>query len=119
MAQRIIERVTGVITTTNATATLIASIPIPNGAAARAEARAVGRNTSTGSGATATLVGVISVVAGALSILGTVPGLNVVPLAMTGVTVTLTNTGTTLEMRVQGLAATSIEWFGELEVMID
>lgn len=122
MAQRIIDTVTGVVSTTDAATTAtVASFTIPSGSAFFAKAAVIGRNTSTGDMTRAELTHQGKNVAGTLSLVGSLG----TPLVLGGdaglatCTAIIDSSGTSIRVRVSGVALTTIEWMTELRVWLN
>lgn len=121
MSQRTIDKVTEVVTTSNATQTTLITYPIPSGASISAECTVVGRDTSNGDTITTAQKATAKNVSGTASLVGSV--LNMVALTadtlLSTASVTMTISGTNLLVRVTGVLSKGIEWFGELKVWIN
>lgn len=120
MSLRIIDWVSNVVVTTDATPTTIATFNVPAGCAASFVAEITGRNTATG----ATVVAARRVgaknVGGVVSLVGTVLSvMDSVDTALATVLITMDVSGTSVRVRATGLIATSIEWFVDIRVRLN
>ena len=132
MSQRFVQSpwVTDVFNTTNATPTVssVTSFVIPSGAVGFVEIRAVLRNTTTGVGAMLyatrpfqNIVGTLTLLGALTSIVGSVAAGLALPIGNAGLLtagVDLTTSGTTVQPRVTGIAATNIEWLLDVRYCI-
>lgn len=107
-----------VITTANATPTVStnAAFVIPTGVGGYCEMTVTARNTATGASSTAkvgrtfqNVAGVLTLTGALIALVGTA-GAGVGDATMTAILANFTQSGTTLQPQVTGIAATNIEW---------
>ena len=117
---RTISRKSGIVTTTDGTQTVLLSFPIPTGAVCSIDANVVARS-STGDGARVEKTQTFRNVGGTITAIGAL--LDIVALvtdvSLIGVAVTMAVNGTSVEVKVTGLIATTIDWFTEITAYIN
>lgn len=116
MSQRSIRHpwLSDVFTTADATPTVAAnaSAAIPSGASGMVEVTAVARNTATGATASVKVIRAFKNVSGTLTLVGALGTIAAAlgDAAMVVIVADVTSSGATVQPRVTGIAATSIEW---------
>lgn len=120
MGKKTIDWVSGEVTTTDATSTVLLSYPIPAGTACMFSAYVIGRNTATGDIITANREAAAKNVSGTSTLIGSVQSLVTLnDTTMALATVTIDVSAGNARVIVTGLAATSIEWFGDMRPRVN
>ena len=119
MTARTIERLTGNVTTTDATQTTLATYTIANGSSVSAEADVIGKDGS-GNTVVAKQLAAAKQPSGTASIVGSVVNLvtTITDAALIGASVTIDASGATVRVRVTGKLATTIEWFCDFKIIV-
>lgn len=118
---KVIDKVSGTVQTTDAaTVTTVATYTMLAGTTGYAIFRLVGRDAA-GNCASAERAAGTKDPAGTVTVSGTATNLvtfaNGSDAALSTCVMTTDGTGNTLRLRVQGIAATTIDWFGTIEIM--
>lgn len=119
-SSRISDRVGATVTTTDAaTTTTLLSYTLPTGAVVTA-ILTVGAKTSTPAGASRTMAATFKNVGGTVSQIGaTLTNLSVGDVALATITAVFDVTGATFRVRVNGVAATTIDWFCDGDIQVN
>lgn len=122
MAQRIIQKIQSVQSTTDAaTTTTIGSFTVPSNGSYHIEARVTGRNTANGDTVSAVVAGRFKRVSGTLSIIGTILSISALggDAGLTTCVVSIDTNSDDIRVRATGVIATTIEWFTDMQIWIN
>lgn len=117
-----IDLVNGTVTTTDsATTTTVCTFTVPSGSVASILAILVGRD-GAGNGATAEAAARVRNVSGVLTSIGSTTSIISFATGSDAILATCSMTidvsGTTVRLRVNGIAATTIDWLGEMKIYL-
>ena len=121
MGQRINSRQQGLVSTTNATQTMLDTVAIPLGSVASIESDIVIRNTTNGDSARVKKTATYKNVAGTVTIIGSVIDLVALStdVSLIGIVVAFGISGTNVQALVTGLLATNVDWQSDTLIRIN
>lgn len=121
MVSQLIDRIQGSAQTVGIQTVTIATYTLPSSVAVMCTAKVVGKDTTTFDGVIAQVMGAANKAAGGAALVGTVQNLVTAQIsaALSGAVVTMDVSGNDVRVRATGVLNKTVDWYANLEIMIN